>query len=81
MWPELEEGEVCAQEVIARLGLSKSSASRHLSQLSATGYLLERQGSGKSKCYRINAERFGETVGALEGFGYGGTQISADERR
>jgi DNA-binding transcriptional ArsR family regulator len=64
-----EEGEVCAQEVIERLGLSKSSASRHLSQLSATGYLLERQGSGKSKCYRINAERFGETVGALEGYG------------
>jgi DNA-binding transcriptional ArsR family regulator len=60
------EGELCAQEVVTRLGLSRSSASRHLSQLSATGYLVERQGTGKAKCYALNPERFQETLRSLE---------------
>jgi DNA-binding transcriptional ArsR family regulator len=65
---EREEGgnELCAQEIIARLKLTRSSASRHLSQLSATGYLTERQGAGKTKCYALNPERFQETIRALE---------------
>jgi DNA-binding transcriptional ArsR family regulator len=62
----LEEGELAAREIIARLELTKSSASRHLSQLSATGYLVERQGSGKTKCYTLNPERFQETMGFLD---------------
>ncbi len=62
----LEEGELCAQEIVARLELSKSSGSRHLSQLSATGYLTERQGTGKAKCYALNPERFQETLRAVE---------------
>jgi DNA-binding transcriptional ArsR family regulator len=54
----LREGELCAQAIIARLDLAKSSASRHLSQLSAAGYLIERQGPGKTKCYTINPAHF-----------------------
>ncbi len=61
-----EEGELCAQEIIARLGLSKSSASRHLSQLSATGYLTEHQREGKTKCYTLNPDRFRETMHFFE---------------
>jgi DNA-binding transcriptional ArsR family regulator len=62
----LREGELCAQDIIARLDLAKSSASRHLSQLSAAGYLRERQGVGKAKCYAINPDRFRETLRFLE---------------
>ena len=62
----LREGELCAQDIIARLDLAKSSASRHLSQLSAAGYLRERQGAGKAKCYAINPDRFRETLHFLE---------------
>ena len=58
----LEQGELCAQEIITRLNLTKSSASRHLSQLSAAGYLVERQKVGKTKCYRLNPEYFRETL-------------------
>jgi DNA-binding transcriptional ArsR family regulator len=64
----LQEGELCAQEIVTRLQLSKSSGSRHLSQLSATGYLVERQGPGKTKCYALNPERFRETLRFLETF-------------
>jgi DNA-binding transcriptional ArsR family regulator len=62
----LREGELCAQDIIARLDLAKSSGSRHLSQLSAAGYLRERQGTGKAKCYAINPDRFRETLRFLE---------------
>jgi ArsR family transcriptional regulator len=60
------EGELCAQEIIARLDLTKSNASRHLSQLSAGGYLVERQRPGKVKCYALNPARLRETMRALE---------------
>ncbi|HYN87481.1 MAG TPA: metalloregulator ArsR/SmtB family transcription factor, partial [Ardenticatenaceae bacterium] len=60
------EGELCAQEIIARLDLTKSSASRHLSQLSASGYLAEYQRAGKTKCYTLNPGRFRETLDVLE---------------
>jgi DNA-binding transcriptional ArsR family regulator len=62
----LREGELCAQDIIARLDLAKSSGSRHLSQLSAAGYLRERQGVGKAKCYAINPDRFRETLRFLD---------------
>jgi DNA-binding transcriptional ArsR family regulator len=62
----LREGELCAQDVITRLDLAKSSGSRHLSQLSAAGYLTERQGPGKTKWYAINPDRFRETLRFLE---------------
>ena len=62
----LEEGELRAQEIITRLKLTKSSASRHLSQLSAAGYLVERQKTGKAKYYTLNPVRFRETLRFLE---------------
>jgi DNA-binding transcriptional ArsR family regulator len=64
----LDEGELYAQEIIARLQIGKSAASRHLSQLSAAGYLIERQGTGKKKCYVLNRERFQATLRLLERF-------------
>ncbi|MGD8752642.1 MAG: metalloregulator ArsR/SmtB family transcription factor [Anaerolineales bacterium] len=63
----VEHEELHAQEIITLLELSQSSASRHLSQLSATGYLVERQGEGKAKRYRLNPARFQETIEAIEG--------------
>jgi len=61
-----EEGELCAQEIVTRLKLTKSSGSRHLSQLSATGYLVEHQGAGKTKCYALNPVRFQDTLRFLK---------------
>jgi DNA-binding transcriptional ArsR family regulator len=61
-----EAGELCAQDVISRLKLTKSSASRHLSQLSAVGYLTEHQREGKTKCYTLNPGCFHETMRSLE---------------
>lgn len=58
----LDEGELYAQEIINRLKLTKSSASRHLSQLSASGYLVEVQQAGKAKSYRINSAQFREMM-------------------
>ncbi|RQW07481.1 ArsR family transcriptional regulator, partial [candidate division KSB1 bacterium] len=62
-----EEGEKSASEIIDRLELSQSSASRHLSQLSATNYLLERRKEG-AKHYSLNAERIQDTFNALKNF-------------
>lgn len=60
-----QQGELCAPEVMAKLGLSQSATSRHLQQLSASGFLNERRREG-AKCYQLNRERVGETFGALE---------------
>jgi len=62
-----QEGELNAQEVITRLKLSQSSASRHLSQLSATGYLVEQRHEG-AKHYRLNLHRVQDIFDALKGF-------------
>lgn len=59
--------ELCAQEIIARLNLSQSSASRHLRQLTATEYLHERRREG-AKCYRLSATRVEDTLSALSEF-------------
>ncbi|MFP3852659.1 MAG: ArsR/SmtB family transcription factor [Anaerolineales bacterium] len=56
--------ELCAQDIIEAIELSQSSASRHLRQLTATGYLLERR-RDSAKCYRLNPEQSKETVKAL----------------
>jgi DNA-binding transcriptional ArsR family regulator len=60
------EQELCAQDIVTRLGLSKSNASRHLSQLSAAGYLIEEQRPGKVKCYRLNPIRITQTSQSLQ---------------
>jgi DNA-binding transcriptional ArsR family regulator len=62
-----EEGEMRSQEIIERLDLSQSAASRHLKQLSATGYLIERRCSG-AKCYSLNKDRVVDTMRAVEAF-------------
>ena len=62
-----EDGELRSQEIINRLELSQSAASRHLNQLSATGYLIERRCSG-AKCYTLNEERVQDTLGAVAAF-------------
>ncbi|MFN8530567.1 MAG: metalloregulator ArsR/SmtB family transcription factor [Anaerolineae bacterium] len=59
--------EMCAQDIIEQLGLSQSSVSRHLSQLSATGYLIERR-RDVNKCYSLNPERINDTARALTQF-------------
>lgn len=61
------QGEMCAQDVITELHFSQSAASRHLRQLSATGYLNERTRHG-AKCYTLNTERVDQTLEALRHF-------------
>jgi len=62
-----EEGEMRSQEIMDKLELSQSAASRHLKQLSATGYLTERRCSG-AKCYALNEERVQDTLRAVAAF-------------
>lgn len=59
--------EMCAQDIIEELGLSQSSASRHLRQLSATGHVIERR-QDSAKCYRLNPDQSRETIQALAEF-------------
>ena len=63
----VEEDELRAKEIMDRLNLSQSSASRHLRLLSATGYLIERRHEG-AKVYRLNRDRFNNTVRSIERF-------------
>ena len=62
-----EEGELASQDIMAGLGLSQSAASRHLKQLSATGYLTERR-CGGAKCYRLAPKRIDDTLQAVSRF-------------
>jgi len=62
-----EHQELCAQDIITLLDLSQSSASRHLRQLTASGYLTERRRE-VSKCYSLNLERVDSTLTALKKF-------------
>jgi len=62
-----EEGEKCSQEIMQRLELSQSATSRHLTQLSATGYLRARRREG-ANCYQINGPRIDDTLRALASF-------------
>ncbi|MCB9456382.1 MAG: winged helix-turn-helix transcriptional regulator [Anaerolineaceae bacterium] len=59
--------ELCAQDMIEMLKLSQSAASRHLRQLTATGYLLERRRE-VAKCYSLNPDRVADTIQALKRF-------------
>lgn len=59
--------ELCAQDVIEMLDLSQSAASRHLRQLTATGYLIERRRE-VAKCYSLNPQRVDDTLQALKRF-------------
>lgn len=61
------EEELCAQDIMQKLDLSQSAASRHLRQLVATGYLIERR-RDVAKCYSLNPRRLDDTFKALRGF-------------
>lgn len=62
-----ENGEQRAQDLIQMLDLSQSAVSRHLQQLTATGYLSERRCEG-GKCYQLNPERIRDTLQAVDAF-------------
>ncbi len=62
-----DAGEMRSQEVIDGLGISQSAASRHLKQLSATGYLSERRCDG-GKCYQLSRSGIEETLAAVSKF-------------
>lgn len=61
------EDEMCAQDFINELDLSQSSASRHLRQLTASGYVSERR-RDVAKCYSLNPERIDDTIRSLKEF-------------
>jgi DNA-binding transcriptional ArsR family regulator len=62
-----EASELSSQQIMADLGLSQSATSRHLKQLSATGYLSVRRCNG-AKCYRLEPERLEDTLQAVSSF-------------
>ena len=62
-----QEGELGAKDIMSRLDLSQSAASRHLRQLSVTGYLVEGRRDG-SKYYRLNQDRVKDTTEAIKAF-------------
>ena len=62
-----EKGELRSQDIMQSLDLSQSAASRHLNQLSATGYLFERRYSG-AKCYKLNPQRIKDILQAVSIF-------------
>jgi DNA-binding transcriptional ArsR family regulator len=59
------EDALSSPEIMERLDLSQSAASRHLRQLAATGYLSVERREG-AKVYRLNRERIDDTFGALK---------------
>ncbi len=59
--------ELCAQDLITLLDLSQPAASRHLKQLTATGYVRERRRE-TNKCYSLNPERLDETCELMNRF-------------
>ena len=62
-----QNGEQRSPDIIRQLDLSQSATSRHLQQLSATGYLTERWREG-SKWYSLNHDRVDDTFRALSRF-------------
>lgn len=62
-----DEGDLRSSEIMQRLDLSQSAASRHLNQLSANGFLRVRKHEG-AKVYRINPERVDEVLQNLGQF-------------
>ena len=62
-----EAGELCSQDIMIQLELSQSAASRHLKQLSASGYLAERCREG-AKCYSLDPQRIEAVLSALSSY-------------
>ncbi len=62
-----QHNELGAQDVMKMLDLTQSAASRHLRQLTATGYLVERR-KEVAKWYSLNPQRVDDTLRALKRF-------------
>jgi len=62
-----EGGEVRAADIMTALDISQSAASRCLTQLTATGYLVERRKDG-GKSYTLDPERIEDTLNSLRRF-------------
>ena len=62
-----EQGEKSSQDIMTHVELSQSAVSRHLKQLSATGYLNERRHEG-AKRYKLNPDRIEDTLRAVSLF-------------
>src|ERR671913_167155 len=60
----LLEGELYAQEIVGRLGVAQSAASRHLAQLERAG-LVRVEARRGSKYYAVNPDRFEAVASAL----------------
>lgn len=60
----LLEGELYAQEIVSRLGVAQSAASRHLAQLERAGLVTVAARRG-SKYYAVSSERLDALAGAL----------------
>lgn len=61
-----ERGKLTSNDVMEELGLTQSSASRHLTQLAATG-LLAKDASQKTKVYRLGSKRIDEVLASIRG--------------
>ncbi|MBT3188857.1 MAG: winged helix-turn-helix transcriptional regulator [Anaerolineae bacterium] len=62
-----DQGESCSTEIIETLGLSQSATSRHLTQLTAAGYLRTRRIDG-AKCYKLDKDRIANTMDTVKAF-------------
>jgi DNA-binding transcriptional ArsR family regulator len=59
-----DAGELRAPDVMVALDISQSAASRHLTQLTANGYLTERRREG-GKSYIFNSVKIADALGAI----------------
>jgi DNA-binding transcriptional ArsR family regulator len=62
-----DHGEQSSQEIMSELDLRQSTASRHLTQLCATGFLNWRRCEG-AKCYSLAGDRLRDTFQAILAF-------------
>ena len=59
--------EYSSTQLMSQLNISQSAVSRHLKQLSANGFLLERR-ENSSKFYKINKKKINNMIGSLAGY-------------
>lgn len=62
-----QEGELGSQEIMNRLDLSQSAASRHLQHLKVTGYIVEQRRDG-AKHFCLNPKRIDDVFKSLKEF-------------
>jgi DNA-binding transcriptional ArsR family regulator len=75
-----ENGEMRAQDIMIGLDLSQPMTSRHLTQLTATGFLIERRCKG-AKCYVLNPNRIEDTLQAISAFLLGKNSAQREAQR